>query len=64
MASGDGGSVSLREYCVCWCNRAVFAPSRTDECSLSRSVEASLELMLDSEADVSKTGYSSPGLFP
>ena len=56
MAGGDRGSVSLTEDCVCWCNGAVFAPSRTDECSLSCSVEASLELMLDSEADVSKTG--------
>ena len=64
MAGGGVGSVSLREYCVCWYNGAVFAPSRTDECSLSCCVKASLELMLDSEADVSETGYSSPGLFP
>ena len=54
----------MREYYVCWCNGAVFAPSRTDEYSLSCSVEALLELTLDSEADVSETGYSSSGTFP
>ena len=64
MAGGDGRSISLTEDCVYWYNRTVFAPSRTDKCSLSYSIEASLKLMLDSEADISETGYSSPGSFP
>ena len=57
MACGNGGFISPREYRVRWCNGAVFAPSRVDECSLFRSVEALLELMLDSEADIFETEY-------
>ncbi len=57
MAGGEGGSVSLTEDCVCWCNGAVFAPSRTDECSLSCSVEASLELMLEACERPTKRTY-------
>ena len=63
MAGGDRGSISLTEDCVYWCNKAVFALSRMDKCSLSCSIEASLELMLDSEADVSEIRYSLSGLF-
>ena len=49
----------MREYCVCWCNGAAFTLRRTDEGSLSRSVEVSLKLKLDFEA-ASEIGYSSP----
>ena len=61
LADVDWRPVSMREYFACLCLRAAFAPRHTDEDSLSRSVEVSLELMLDPEA-TSEIGCSSPRL--